>query len=319
MPVSMLGWSAALVGSALLVAGSWVGAHYRRDLQAAQAQLESLESRIVETACGPIEVAVEGEGAPVLVVHGNGGGFDQGLGFARLYLGEGYKVIAPSRFGYLRTPLPADASPELQADAYACLLDALQVPRVALVTSSAGVTAAVQFALRHPERLTALVLHSPNAPGPVEMAMPPAAVMRRIFQSDFAFWALSHGLRPQMQAILGVPKGYVLSPDQEVEVRGMLASVLPVSARSVGMLFDTYVGNPAINSGYPFGGVRAPTLVVSAVDDPMALHANARRLTEAIPGAVLLAVPDGGHIMLGHAPEVQAAITAFLHRTQQGS
>ena len=32
---------------------------------------------------------------------------------------------APSRFGYLRTPLPSDASPAAQADAHSCLLDAL--------------------------------------------------------------------------------------------------------------------------------------------------------------------------------------------------
>ena len=43
------------------------------------------------------------------MVHGAGGGFDQGLelgDFAR----AGFRVIAVSRFGYLGTPLPADAA-----------------------------------------------------------------------------------------------------------------------------------------------------------------------------------------------------------------
>ena len=69
----------------------------------------------------------------ILVIHGAGGGFDQGLEFARPLVDAGFQVIAPSRFGYLRTPLPQDASPMAQADAHASLLDALQLEKVAVV------------------------------------------------------------------------------------------------------------------------------------------------------------------------------------------
>ncbi len=65
----------------------------------------------------------------MLVSHGIGGGFDQGLGLADGYLGDGYTVIAPSRFGYHATPLPADATPASQADAFVCLLDSLQIEK----------------------------------------------------------------------------------------------------------------------------------------------------------------------------------------------
>jgi pimeloyl-ACP methyl ester carboxylesterase len=51
-----------------------------------------------------------------------------------------------SRFGYLRTPLPADASAAAQADAHACLLDALGIRRAAIVGASAGAPSAMQFA-----------------------------------------------------------------------------------------------------------------------------------------------------------------------------
>jgi hypothetical protein len=43
-----------------------------------------------------------------------------------------------SRFGYLRTPLPKDAAPAAQADAHACLLDALHLSRVPILGISAG-------------------------------------------------------------------------------------------------------------------------------------------------------------------------------------
>jgi pimeloyl-ACP methyl ester carboxylesterase len=47
-------------------------------------------------------------------------------------------VIAPSRFGYLGSSLPAGATPADQADAYAVLLDALGIERTAVVGCSTG-------------------------------------------------------------------------------------------------------------------------------------------------------------------------------------
>jgi 2-hydroxy-6-oxonona-2,4-dienedioate hydrolase len=46
----------------------------------------------------------------VLIVHCAGGGYDQGLAFGEP-LSSGWRIIAMSRFGYLRTPLPPDAWP----------------------------------------------------------------------------------------------------------------------------------------------------------------------------------------------------------------
>src|SRR5262249_50946821 len=110
---------------------------YRRDIHRARERI-SAGSRIVETPCGPMEYGSVGDGAPILAVHGAGGGFDQGLEIANPLVRSGFRVIAMSRFGYLQTPLPLDASPVAQADAYVCLLDALGIQRVAVVGASAG-------------------------------------------------------------------------------------------------------------------------------------------------------------------------------------
>lgn len=72
-------------------------------------------------------VAGEGDGPPVLLLHGAGGGYDQGLLIGETFLGAGYRFIAPSRFGYLRSAIPRDGSPGAQADGYAALLDTLTV------------------------------------------------------------------------------------------------------------------------------------------------------------------------------------------------
>ena len=288
-----------------------VVARYFREINAVRETLTNLGSQVIETDCGPIEYVWIGDGYPVLVVHGNGGGFDQGLTLAQGYLGQGFQVIAPSRFGYLRSPVPPDATPARQADAYACLLDTLGIERTAVLTSSAGVTSSVQFALRYPKRVSAMVLHSPNAPGKEGLTPPPKAVFKLILASDFVWWALNTYFGSRMQSFVGVPAGFSLTPEYQAEVRAALVGTLPISTRADGMIFDTYVSNPEINK-VPLGEVDTPTLVISAVDDPMALHENARTLADQIPNAQLMAVPDGGHLLLGHTEEVRAEVTRFL-------
>jgi len=140
-----------VVGLVVFVALTY--SRFKADVQLNRGQLLS-ESDVVSTEeFGDIEYAVQGEGLPVLLAHGAGGGYDQGLLIGENYVGDGHLLIAPSRFGYLRSSIPEeDGSPAAQADAYAALLDTLGVERVGVVTFSDGGPSALQFALRHPER-----------------------------------------------------------------------------------------------------------------------------------------------------------------------
>jgi pimeloyl-ACP methyl ester carboxylesterase len=69
----------------------------------------------------------------------------------------GFRVVAPSRPGYLDTPLTDDrATPAQQAALHAALLDALGVDRFALACWSGGGPSSYQLAIDHPERVTAV-------------------------------------------------------------------------------------------------------------------------------------------------------------------
>ena len=294
---------------------------YLRDMRAAREQVDRLGSQVIETACGPIECARVGDGYPVLVAHGDMGGFDQGLMLANPIFDSGFQVISLSRFGYLRSPLPADANVNLQADAYAYLLDALGIRQAAVFAFSAGATSAIRFAARHPERVSALILLCPAAPGKVEVASPPRAVFDILMRSDFVYWAMITYLRPWMQSVIGVPKGFDLTSEMEAEAKKILASTLPLSKRFDGFIFDTY--DPGLNrdfresisetSPYPPGEIKTPVLVIGAADDPYAVLENVRGLAGKIPNARLFVVPDGGHPLLGHSHEVKSEIAHFLH------
>ncbi|MGC2519164.1 MAG: alpha/beta hydrolase [Burkholderiales bacterium] len=305
-----------LVGAVLT---GLVYASYRRDIDQARARVSS-GSQVVQTPCGAIEYAAAGEGKPVLVVHGAGGGFDQGLDFSRALTGGGFRVIAMSRFGYLRTPLPADASPAAQADAYACLLDALGIRRAAIVGASAGAPSSMQFALRHPERCSALVLLVPVAYVPRPGGAPPirtppgtAFLFDTALRSDFLFWAATRLSRQTaIRAMLATPPAVVetAAPDEQAFVAQVLDHILPVSPRREGLVNDAAVIFSLPR--YELERIGVPTLVMSTADDLFGTYDGARYTAAHIPHARFVGYPSGGHLWVGHQKEFSAEIIAFL-------
>ncbi len=296
---------------------------YRRDIRRARERI-SAGSRIVATPCGQIEYAVAGDGPPVLVVHGAGGGFDQGLLLSEPLVERGFRVIALSRFGYLRTPLPADASAEAQADAHACLLDALKIERAAVVGASAGAPSSMQFALRHPNRTCALVLLVPAAyPAHIEKRLegstPKKAPAGTAFlfdtalRSDFLFWIASRLARGTVyRAILGTPPSVVenASAEERKRVAEVLEWILPVNLRRLGLLNDAAI-IPSLPR-YELERIAAPTLIFSLADDLYGTYEGARYSAEHIPRARFIGYPSGGHLWVGHQKEVMSEVAAFL-------
>jgi len=302
-----------ITACALLVAlaGGWaVATRYRFDMLNANARVAG--GTVVQTRCGPIEYAQAGSGTPVLVVHGAGGGFDQGMELADELAAAGHRVIAMSRFGYLRTPLPADASAAAQADAHACLLDALGVPKAAIVGASAGAPSALQFALRHPARCTSLVLlvpaaYVPRPDGAPSMHTPAATrwLFETALRSDFLFWVATKVARRTMTgAILATPPEVVAaaSVPEQLRAQRMLGRILPVSPRRAGLLNDAAVTSTLQRE--PLEQVRAPTLVISLDDDRFGTIDGARYAAAHIPGARFVHFAQGGHLWVGHHGEV---------------
>jgi len=209
-----------VIASGLVAASVWIGWRFDDDMRKARDRVAD-GSLLVETACGPIEYQQSGAGVPLLAVHGSGGGFDQGMAFAGLLANQGIRVIAMSRFGYLRTPMPADASAAAQADAHVCLLDALGIPKAAVMGGSAGAPSALQMAVRHPDRTLALVLLVPLAYKPPTQAdsappLPPwvEATMMRLIGSDFLFWSALHLARDQViKVVLATPRELLARAD----------------------------------------------------------------------------------------------------------
>ncbi len=303
----------------LLVAALLIRSRFERDLLVA-AEHAAQGSEVIATRCGPIEVQQAGAGIPLLMIHGSGGGHDQGMAWARPLAQQGVRVIAMSRFGYLRTPRPADAAPEAQADAHVCLLDALGIAKAAVMGVSAGGPSAMQTAIRHPDRVSALVLVVPIAykPATVAASAPPVsddedALLLRLLGSDFLFWTGLHGARDSLiRHVLATPPEQVAaaSEAERARVHDMAERILPVSRRAAGLRDDTRLGKRL--GPYPLETIHTPTLVISARDDGFGTYAAAQYTASLIPGAKFLGFDDGGHLLVGHDAQVQAEVLELL-------
>ncbi len=320
----------------LLVVGfvlAWF-ASWRSDVLAA---LDSA-SDIAKTDLGPVEFLVRGEGPAVLVFHGSPGGYDQAMLLGSSFAAGEFQIVAPSRPGYLRTPLATGILPEQQADALAGLIDTLGISSVAVLASSSGAPAAIQFAIRHPGKVWALVLISSVTakfhPDAKAQRSEPGSLVLNEFGGDLGAWlrveqtewdprgvllsmldAENNGTAGQREALA---TSVVNDADQLEWFRGLVGTFVPLSVREAGIRND--ILQLRALSDFPFERITAPTLVVHGTADKCVPFAEAEAVARRIPGALLLPVEGAGHLVeLGPlAPDVQTSITEFLRQHSGG-
>lgn len=308
---------AGLVGVAAATGAAFAADAYARDIRAAKARLSG-RSSVFQSRFGGMEYAEAGAGAPCVMIHGTGGGFDQGLAFARR-LAASRRIIAPSRFGYLRSANPNDPSLQNQTLAIIDLMDHLGVERAPILGGSAGALTALQFAIDHPERCSALVAlvpatYVPGRPPPQPNAIG-EAIIRYGLRSDFLFW-LGVTLTPDAmtRALLATEPRVVqaASPEERARVRQILDNIQPVSLRADGFINDA--AQAASPSPMPLERIRTPTLAISCEDDLFGTADAARHIAASVSGARLVIYPDGGHVWAGRDAELWAEVDAFLPR-----
>ncbi|MCI4317245.1 MAG: alpha/beta hydrolase, partial [Thermoplasmata archaeon] len=116
---------------------------------------------MAEPSSSPVELdaRVEGDGEPILLLHGLGGDRTVWNGLIRP-LSEDYRVLAPDLRGHGKTPFPEGTTmgfSEHEAD-LARLLDQHGQTSANVVGLSAGGFLGLRWAFDHPERVRSLVL-----------------------------------------------------------------------------------------------------------------------------------------------------------------
>lgn len=279
----------------------WGSVLYLKDMNRAYERI-SEKSTVISSPFGNIEYSEGGNatGYPVLVIHGGGGGYDQGELIADVALSEQFHWIAPSRFGYLGSSLPENTTWDDQADAYASLLDHLEIDQVAVVAMSQGGPSALLFAVNHPDRVTSLTCLSCGvAASALDVqadANKKGNILKAIFRYDFLYRTVSKMFKKQLLGVIGASDEVIakLTPLQKEKVDNLIEFMNPAAPRSAGVVFD----NEAPLPGDRIASITAPTLIVHAKDDLLQLYHNAEFAASAIPGSELMSFESGGHILM---------------------
>lgn len=303
---------------------------YRHGYATTSERLEA-GARVIETARGRIELARVGTRGPaVLVLHGTPGGYDQAVGLGEAAQQAGFQFLAVSRPGYLRTPIEMGRTPAEQADAYAALLDALDIERVAVVGISGGGPSALEFAVRHPDRCWALVdlmgvsrSRLPDETGPADDLDSP--IFQMLLGTDFGGWLVGSMLRRDPATMLEA-----LIPDPEIRARilddpGKLERFVALAESSLALASRRSVGTA--NDIEQFAAldielerIRAPTLILHGTADVNVPLAMAELVAEKVDGAELKTFPGADHFMvLSHDQEVFGALFDFLRTHSDGA
>ena len=295
------------LAAGVAIPASGVYLRYRHDMSAARARLHAADRHVIPTRWGAVEYAERGSGAPMLVVHGIFHHCVGGLLSIRdLFLDR--RLIAPSRFGYLGSSMPPNATPADQADAFAALLDALGIAQIDVVGLSAGATSVLQLALRHPEKVRRLAILVGNLPGSPTAIVQPAWTKR--VNRQFVMWALKTFAPSRMaRLVAAVPRDYAISGDDARFVNEFIDSLFPMSPE--GFNFDLFVSNADVTN-YNLEAITVPTLIAHTRDDQLASHAASQRAAERIPGALFVSLESGGHLMLGQQKRGRDEVAAFF-------
>jgi pimeloyl-ACP methyl ester carboxylesterase len=293
----------------LFVLATFLAIQYKIDINNAYKRLNNYDIKIIYTDYGKMSYMDEGTGETIIISHGIFGGYDQAYVSLKSLVGDHYRKITPSRFGYPGSDLPSQPTPENQAKAFLNLLDQLGIQKTYIITTSAGGAAGIMFATEYPRRVKGLILVSSGVPTAKKarkdikgMMGPPAP-----FVNDFPMWFSTKYF------------GFVFKTMFASEIdNSMYETMLPVEPRKKGIKIDETITNIDMDvnfDDYDITKITAPILVVHAKDDPMAKYESAEKLITRT-NAKTAVFETGGHLITGHGDAVSIAIKEFIEKTK---
>lgn len=267
-----------------------------------------------------------GSGPPIVLVHGWGGSSRHWLG-AFVTLRDEYDVIAIDLPGFGDSPPPAmPARLHTLTAATLELIEALELPEIALGGHSLGAAVAMLVAGARPNLVNRLVLTSFGLPrSAIEAELMSCLHVQLILSSMlWAPWLDLWGMwqtavRPLTQAVSVIPPvphilaGQVVHDVREVPYPALAvgaADLVAMHAR-VGLEAATTTGDPTVIGASR--AIAAPTLIIGGREDRIFPPDSARALASALPRSGLVLFDRCGHVPMAEQPgPFYGTLGAFL-------
>lgn len=280
-----------------------------------------MEARCEQIGVGGAQLPflVAGEGPPIVLLHGAG---ENAVDWSWVMplLADGYRVVAPDLPGRLRCTSPGEGTtPSQFAEFLGQFLDAIHVPQAVVVGNSLGGLIAMQFALTHPERVSALVLADSIGLGQEINPMIQWMVSPGVSEMGVAWSVTTPGSlsRAWMRAGLYFARPG-RAPNQWIEEQTSLAQqpgVLQTWVTSLRMVVGPAGQAEVLLDRLP--ELRMPTLLVWGERDGVVPHYHAQRALERLPHGCLHLIADCGHLPQVEEPaEFAHTVLGFLAETE---
>ena len=260
----------------------------------------------VPVAGTSLAVHTAGAGRPLVLLHGFP--LDHRMWVAQATLADHVRLVAPDLRGFGGSGATATTSVEQLADDVAALLDALHVTTPAVICGlSMGGYVAQHLAVRHPDRVAALVLVDTKLEADTPAARAArddlAAKVGRLGQG-----ILADAMVPRLLAASSAARGAAHRTANEAALRRM---ILEQSVSAIQAALGALGARPDMTEA--MRRVRVPTLLVVGAEDAITPPECLERAESVMPCARLLVVPQAGHMTPLEAPAVfNAALLEFL-------
>lgn len=273
------------------------------------------QGRFIDAGGVRFHVHEEGEGPPLLLIHGLAGQMRHFTYGVTRRLSREFRVVSIDRpgSGYSVRPSSMSADLSAQAAAIASLIDAMQLGPVWVAGHSLGGAIALTLAVEHPRCVSGLALiapltHLPNVHGDDEVpaAFRALTLSRAWVRTLFAWTVAVPASIAGSRAVLGQVFGPEPVPNDFGTRGGGLMSLFPHQFIAASRDMQAVPARlPAIAERY--GELRIPVRVLFAREDRILdWKINGQALVGKVEGAKLELV-EGGHMLPVTQPELTAS------------
>jgi predicted ATPase/serine/threonine protein kinase/DNA-binding SARP family transcriptional activator/alpha-beta hydrolase superfamily lysophospholipase len=208
----------------------------------------------------------------------------------------------------------ADYSMDAWVGDLEAVVDQLNAPRFTLLGVSQGASVAIAYAVRHPERVSHLILYGGYSRGRFNRNPTPEQLeeARTLIHIIRVGWGQDNTAFRQVFAKLFMPDG---KPEQ-IEKFAELARI-STSAENAALMEMAFFN---INVAHLAPQVRVPTLVLHARGDAMCPFDEGRYMASLIPGARFVSLESNNHILLEYEPawlQFLSEVTEFTKTEQR--